>query len=95
MDPVNGDRFLICRLEPWGSVMSIGPESWSDPQVIEHKPSFWNRPRLFIGACLVVVAVIDCTQEIMSLYEIWDAFGGAVEKSCKDQLTKMIKQRAL
>ena len=27
-----------------------------NPQVIEHKPSFWNRPRLFIGACLVVVA---------------------------------------
>jgi len=27
-----------------------------NPQVIEHKPSFWNRPRLFVGACLVIVA---------------------------------------
>ena len=28
------------------------------PQVIEHKPPFWSRPRLFIGACVVVVAGI-------------------------------------
>ena len=27
-----------------------------DPQVIEYKPSFWTRPRLFVGACLVVLA---------------------------------------
>lgn len=26
------------------------------PQVIEHKPPFWSRSRLFIGACAVVVA---------------------------------------
>jgi anti-sigma-K factor RskA len=26
------------------------------PQVIEHKPSFWSRSRLFIGVCVVVVA---------------------------------------
>ncbi len=28
------------------------------PQVIDHKPSFWSRPRLFIGACAVVAAGI-------------------------------------
>ncbi|AZE69743.1 Anti-sigma-K factor rskA [Pseudomonas synxantha] len=28
------------------------------PQVIEQKPPFWSRPRLFIGACVVVVAGI-------------------------------------
>ncbi len=28
------------------------------PQVIDHKPSFWSRPRLFIGACAVVIAGI-------------------------------------
>ncbi|WP_460133459.1 anti-sigma factor domain-containing protein [Pseudomonas sp. S1_E04] len=28
------------------------------PQVIEHKPPFWSRTRLFIGACVVVVAGI-------------------------------------
>ena len=26
------------------------------PQVIEQKPPFWSRPRLFIGVCVVVVA---------------------------------------
>lgn len=30
----------------------------SQPPVIEHKPSFWTRPRLFIGVCVVVVAGI-------------------------------------
>ncbi|MBJ2218618.1 anti-sigma factor domain-containing protein [Pseudomonas sp. MF7453] len=28
------------------------------PQVIEQKPPFWSRPRLFIGACVVVVVGI-------------------------------------
>ena len=28
------------------------------PQVIDHKPSFWSRPRLFIGACAVVAVGI-------------------------------------
>lgn len=32
--------------------------SANQPQVIEHKPSFWNGPRLFIGACVVVIAGI-------------------------------------
>lgn len=27
-----------------------------DPKVIEYKPSFWTRPRLFVGVCLVVLA---------------------------------------
>ncbi|QJI31456.1 hypothetical protein HKK55_23075 [Pseudomonas sp. ADAK18] len=30
----------------------------TDSHVIDHKPSFWNRPRLFVGACLVVAAGI-------------------------------------
>ena len=30
------------------------------PPVIEHKPAFWSRPRLFIGACVVVVAGLGC-----------------------------------
>ena len=28
------------------------------PQVIEQKPPFWSRPRLFVGACAVVIAGI-------------------------------------
>ncbi|KAI5806725.1 C-type cyclin [Peziza echinospora] len=37
-------------------------------------------------------AIIDCTQEIISLYEVWDTF---VDKVCKEQLSRMIKQRGL
>lgn len=33
-------------------------------------------------------AIIDCTQEIISLYEIWDNFA---DKVCKEQLARMIK----
>lgn len=37
-------------------------------------------------------SIIECTQEIISLYEIWDSFA---DKVCKDQLSRMIKQRGL
>ena len=40
-------------------------------------------------------AVIDCTQEIISLYEVWELFTGAAEKTCKEQLCRMIKQRGV
>ncbi|KAI5795557.1 C-type cyclin [Geopyxis carbonaria] len=35
-------------------------------------------------------AIIDCIQEIISLYEVWDTFN---EKTCKEQLYRMVKQR--
>jgi cyclin C len=40
-------------------------------------------------------AVIDATQEIISLYEVWEGFVPAMEKTCKEQLTRMVKQRGL
>src|SRR5690606_5554955 len=39
-----------------------------------------------------IAAVIDCTQELISLYEIWDTYS---EKQCKEQLSRMIKQRGI
>lgn len=39
-------------------------------------------------------AIIDCTQEIISLYEAWESFTATAEKNCKDQLTRMLKARA-
>jgi cyclin-C len=39
-----------------------------------------------------IEALVDCTQEIISLYEVWDGFS---EKACKEQLGRMIKQRGL
>ncbi|KAF8544096.1 RNA polymerase II holoenzyme cyclin-like subunit [Trichophaea hybrida] len=40
-------------------------------------------------------AIIDCTQEIVSLYEVWESFGIGAEKACKEQLCRMVKQRGI
>lgn len=37
-------------------------------------------------------AIIDATQEIVSLYEVWDEYA-ATERAIKDQLVRMVKQR--
>jgi len=38
-------------------------------------------------------AIIDCTQEIISLYDVWEAFTVSAEKTCREQLCRMVKQR--
>jgi cyclin C len=40
-------------------------------------------------------AIIDCTQDIISLYEAWESFTPSAEKNCKDQLCRMIKARGI
>ena len=40
-------------------------------------------------------AVIDATQEIVSLYEVWEGFTPSFEKTCKEQLARMVKQRGM
>ncbi|KAI5847437.1 RNA polymerase II holoenzyme cyclin-like subunit [Tricharina praecox] len=41
-------------------------------------------------------AIIDCTQEIISLYELWEPFTlTAAEKACKEQICRMVKQRGI
>lgn len=37
-------------------------------------------------------AVIECTQELISLYEVWESFA---EKNCKDQIAKFVRARGL
>lgn len=37
-------------------------------------------------------AVIECTQELISLYEVWESYA---EKPCKDQIAKFVKTRGL
>ncbi|PGH11729.1 RNA polymerase II holoenzyme cyclin-like subunit [Polytolypa hystricis UAMH7299] len=39
-----------------------------------------------------IEAVIDCTQELVSLYEVWEQYS---EKSCKEQIGRFVKGRAL
>ena len=39
-----------------------------------------------------IKAVIECTQEMISLYEVWELYN---EKSCKEQIARYIKARGL
>ena len=36
--------------------------------------------------------VVDCTQELISLYEVWEQYN---EKTCKDQIGRFVKARGL
>ncbi|KAF2120831.1 cyclin-like protein [Lophiotrema nucula] len=37
-------------------------------------------------------AVVECTQELISLYEIWESY---TDKTCKDQIAKFVKARGV
>ena len=37
-------------------------------------------------------AMVDCAQEIISLYEVWEAYN---DKTCKEQITRFVKARNL
>lgn len=39
-----------------------------------------------------IEAVIECSQEIISLYEVWEQYS---EKTCKDQISRFVKARVL
>jgi cyclin C len=39
-----------------------------------------------------IEAVVDCTQELISLYEIWDTFN---DKPCKEAVVRFVKVRGL
>jgi len=39
-----------------------------------------------------IEAVVECTQELISLYEIWEVYS---DKACKEQIAKFVKARGL
>ncbi|KAH9865436.1 hypothetical protein J1614_009019 [Plenodomus biglobosus] len=39
-----------------------------------------------------IEAVVECTQELISLYEVWESYA---DKTCKDQIAKFVKVRGL
>ena len=39
-----------------------------------------------------IQAVVDCSQEIISLYEVWEQYS---EKTCKEQIARYVKARGL
>lgn len=43
-------------------------------------------------SAISIEAMVDCTQELVSLYQVWDGFN---EKACKEQVTRFVKARGL
>ncbi|KAF2198899.1 C/H/G cyclin [Delitschia confertaspora ATCC 74209] len=39
-----------------------------------------------------IEAVVECTQELISLYEVWESYS---DKACKDQIAKFVKARGM
>ena len=39
-----------------------------------------------------IQVVVDCSQEIVSLYDIWEQYN---EKTCREQVARLVKSRAL
>ncbi|KAF2706757.1 C/H/G cyclin [Pleomassaria siparia CBS 279.74] len=39
-----------------------------------------------------IEAIVECTQELISLYEIWETYS---DKACKEQIAKFVKARGL
>lgn len=39
-----------------------------------------------------IEAVVECTQELISLYDVWESY---TDKTCKDQIAKFVKARGL
>ena len=39
-----------------------------------------------------IEAVVETTQELISLYEVWESY---TDKICKDQIAKFVKARGL
>ena len=69
--------------EPSTSSAAIG----SSPQVKVQNLVSW----LAEGE-IDIQAVVDCSQEIISLYEVWEQYS---DKACKEQIARYIKARGL
>lgn len=72
-----------------GSVTSVGQPAVASGESKTNRMVNW-----FAESKVDMEAIIDCTQEIISLYEVWESFTTA-EKACRDQLAKLVKTRGL
>lgn len=62
----------------------------ADPSIVPNK--IQNLVSWLAEGEIDIKAVIECTQEIISLYEVWEQFQ---EKVCKEQIARYIKARGL
>lgn len=69
-------------------------------QTLNTEPSMMNTPQGKVQNLVSwlaeggvdIKAVVDCSQEIISLYDMWDQYS---EKSCKEQIARFVKARGL
>ncbi|KAK2759170.1 RNA polymerase II holoenzyme cyclin-like subunit [Arachnomyces sp. PD_36] len=68
------------------ALASLGDKNGGPPQRIQ-KIIMW-----LAESEVDIEAVIDCTQVLVSLYEIWEQYS---EKTCKEQIGRYVKSRSL
>jgi len=56
------------------------------------QPRVQNLLNWLAESAISIEAVVDCTQELISLYQVWDGYN---EKTCKEQVTRFVKARGL
>lgn len=94
--------FLAVVLKPSQSTLQVNAagvsgalQALSNPQAAA-TPAASSRMRKFVDwladSSVDMEAVVDCTQELISLYELWDTYN---EKVCKEQIARFMKARGL
>ena len=74
------------------SPISKEPPSFAGGTSQAHQKKVQNLVSWVAEGEVDIQAVIECSQELISLYEAWDA---NVEKLCKEQITRFVKARGL
>jgi len=67
--------------------ISGSTETQSSSQIKLQKLKDW-----LVTSNVDVEAMIDCTQEMISLYVVWEQYS---DKDCRDQINRLIKDRKL
>ncbi|EON61221.1 hypothetical protein W97_00434 [Coniosporium apollinis CBS 100218] len=94
--------FLAVVLKPSQSTLQVNAagvsgalQALSNPQAAA-TPAASSRMRKFVDwladSSVDMEAVVDCTQELISLYELWETYN---EKVCKEQIARFMKARGL
>jgi cyclin C len=56
------------------------------------QPKVQNFLNWLAESAISIEAIVDCTQELISLYQVWEGFN---EKECKEKVTRFVKARGL
>lgn len=92
--------FLAVVLKPGPGSLQAQNVQTAMQQVLGAQPGPANGPQNRIQKLMTwlaessvsIEAVVDCTQELISLYEVWEQFN---DKPCKEAVTRFVKARGL